>query len=178
MVQVTEVGIAWIESPFGTLRVLANTEGVVSVDWMHLQSVDASDKTPQGFQPSLNESEAVDIAERASGELREYFAGNRQRFSVPVVLNGTAFQTSVWRALADIPYGQTCSYRDIAERIEASKAVRAVGQANRRNPVPILLPCHRVIGSDGKLVGYSGKNTDLKAQLLDLERAFAYTGNP
>ena len=105
----------------------------------------------------------------ATEQLRAYFDGKRKEFDLPLVLDGTPFQEKVWRALAEIPYGRTVSYGQLAKSIGSPKAVRAVGAANGRNPLPIVLPCHRVIGSDGKLHGYAG-GLDIKAALLDLER--------
>jgi len=102
-------------------------------------------------------------------ELAEYFDGERQTFGTPIRLVGTAFQQSVWAALRDIPYGQTRTYGEIAAAIGSPSAVRAVGLANSRNPISILVPCHRVVGSTGALTGYSG-GIDNKRLLLDLER--------
>ena len=108
------------------------------------------------------------LLEQASEELAEYFAGTRRAFTLPLSPAGTEFQQAVWRALEAIPYGQTVSYRDIALRIGNPKACRAVGMANNRNPIPILVPCHRVVGADGSLTGYAG-GLDTKAFLLKLE---------
>jgi len=104
----------------------------------------------------------------ARQQLTEYFAGERREFDLPLKLNGTEFQMSVLRALQQIPYGETTSYADIAERIGRPKAVRAVGAANGRNPIPIIVPCHRVIGSHGELTGFGG-GLDTKEALLRLE---------
>lgn len=104
----------------------------------------------------------------ARRQLTEYFAGERREFDLPLKLNGTEFQMSVLRALQQIPYGETTSYADIAERIGRPKAVRAVGAANGRNPIPIIVPCHRVIGSHGDLTGFGG-GLDTKEALLRLE---------
>lgn len=104
----------------------------------------------------------------ARQQLSEYFAGERKDFDLPLRLNGTEFQLSVLEALQKIPYGETTSYSDIAERIGRPKAVRAVGAANGRNPVPIIVPCHRVIGSHGDLTGFGG-GLDTKEALLRLE---------
>ena len=105
----------------------------------------------------------------AASQLSEYFAGNRTSFDLPLMLQGTAFQKSVWDALLTIPYGETRSYADIARQIGNPKAVRAVGTANNRNPAAIIVPCHRVIGSDGSLTGYGG-GLEVKQYLLDLEQ--------
>lgn len=101
-------------------------------------------------------------------QIKEYLAGKRKIFDVPLTLQGTPFQQKVWRALLDIPYGTTVSYKDIAAKIGNDKAYRAVGMANNQNPIPILVPCHRVIGSNGKLVGYAG-GLATKHRLLKIE---------
>jgi methylated-DNA-[protein]-cysteine S-methyltransferase len=102
-------------------------------------------------------------------QLTAYFAGKLRQFDVPLAPDGTAFQQQVWRALCDIPYGETTSYGKLAERIGNPKAVRAVGLANGSNPIAIIIPCHRVIGSDGSLTGYGG-GLPVKRTLLELER--------
>jgi methylated-DNA-[protein]-cysteine S-methyltransferase len=104
----------------------------------------------------------------ARQQLTEYFAGERREFDLPLKLNGTEFQMSVLRALQQIPYGETTSYAEVAARIGRPKAVRAVGAANGRNPIPIIVPCHRVIGSHGDLTGFGG-GLDTKEALLRLE---------
>jgi methylated-DNA-[protein]-cysteine S-methyltransferase len=123
-------------------------------------------------EPAPDDSWVEDDAPFAEviGELREYFAGARTTFDVPIRSTGTAFQKTVWAALRDIPYGETRSYGQLAEAIGNPNAVRAVGLANSRNPISIIVPCHRVIGSNGSLTGYSG-GLDRKRTLLDLERA-------
>ena len=107
------------------------------------------------------------IAE-AFRELEEYFSGTRREFDLPLNPQGTPFQQSVWAALRRIPYGGTASYKEIAEAVGCPGGSRAVGMANNRNPIAILIPCHRVIGANGKLVGYAG-GLDLKRKLLELE---------
>ena len=101
-------------------------------------------------------------------QLLEYLAGVRRVFDLPLAPKGTEFYRSVWRALEEIPYGETRSYRDIAQTVGRPKAVRAVGQANHNNPIPIIIPCHRVVGANGSLTGYGG-GLDLKERLLRLE---------
>ena len=112
------------------------------------------------------------IASEAARQLRAYFAGELRRFDLPLDMRGTDFQLRVWRELERIPYGETRSYLQIAEAIGAALAVRAVGAANGANPLPIVVPCHRVIGASGKLVGYGG-GLPLKKRLLQLEGALA-----
>lgn len=104
-------------------------------------------------------------------QLDEYFAGKRKKFDIPIKLEGTDFQIKVWKELLKIPYGETCSYLDIAKRIGNPKASRAVGMANNKNKIIIIVPCHRVIGSNKKLVGYAC-GLDVKEKLLELEREY------
>jgi len=108
------------------------------------------------------------LIKKAAAQLKEYFAGKRAEFDLPLDPAGTEFQRAVWRALQTIPFGETCSYGDIALQIGNPKACRAVGMANNRNPIAIIIPCHRVIGRDGSLTGYGG-GLDIKQYLLDLE---------
>ena len=108
---------------------------------------------------------------RTIGMLREYFCGSRKEFDLPLRLKGTDFQKKAWNALLSIPYGQTRSYKEQAEAIGNKKACRAVGAANGKNPISIIIPCHRVIGSDKTLVGYGG-GLEIKKALLDLERKY------
>ncbi len=116
--------------------------------------------------------EATPLLRKAEKELKEYFAGRRKAFTMPMAPEGTAFQQSVWKALLEIPYGETLSYGEVARRIGNPKAARAVGMANHQNPLPIFYPCHRVIGADGKLVGY-GSGLPAKEFLLALEKKAA-----
>ena len=110
------------------------------------------------------------LIKKAAAQIEEYLNGKRKQFKLPLALQGTEFQLAVWQALQKIPYGETRSYKEIAASIGRPKAVRAVGMANNRNPISIIVPCHRVIGHDGKLVGYGG-GLSLKQRLLELERA-------
>jgi methylated-DNA-[protein]-cysteine S-methyltransferase len=109
------------------------------------------------------------LLKRANKELQEYFEGRRKTFDLPLVMEGTEFQKKVWKALMEIPYGATCSYKDIAVTIGNEKASRAVGMANNKNPIPIIVPCHRVVGANGKLVGYAG-GLNIKEMLLKIEK--------
>jgi len=114
--------------------------------------------------------EASELSDLAAMQLEEYFAGKRKQFDIPIRLVGTVFQVAVWKELAAIPYGETRSYKQIAENIGNPKACRAVGMANNRNPIVIIIPCHRVIGSSGELVGFGG-GLELKQRLLDIENS-------
>lgn len=109
------------------------------------------------------------LLKEAVRQLKSYFAGELKEFTLPLEPNGTAFMKQVWSALCEIPYGKTATYKDIAEKVGNPKGARAVGLANNRNPIPIFIPCHRVIGADGSLTGYRG-GLDIKKKLLDLEK--------
>ncbi|WNY25019.1 methylated-DNA--[protein]-cysteine S-methyltransferase [Methanolapillus millepedarum] len=115
------------------------------------------------------------LHKNAFSQLDEYLAGNRKAFDLPLAPSGTEFMENVWAALLEIPYGKTACYQEVAVSVGSPKAVRAVGLANNRNPIPIFIPCHRVIGKNGKLVGFGG-GLDLKQKLLDLERENAGFG--
>jgi methylated-DNA-[protein]-cysteine S-methyltransferase len=122
-----------------------------------------------GKKPSDVKERNTPLLRRAARQIKEYLNGQRAEFELPLQPEGTEFQLAVWKALQTIPYGETRSYRDIAEQIGYSKACRAVGMANHRNPITIIIPCHRVIGADGSLTGYGG-GLQLKQQLLNLEK--------
>jgi methylated-DNA-[protein]-cysteine S-methyltransferase len=128
------------------------------------------------FENSFSEKydivEETPLLKKAYLELEEYFNGNRKLFDLPLAPTGTEFQKKVWKALEEIPYGETRSYKEIATYIGNEKACRAVGMANNRNPIPIFIPCHRVIGSNGDLTGYAG-GLDLKKKLLKIENVNA-----
>lgn len=119
--------------------------------------------------PANVEQSDTPTLQKVAQELSEYFAGNRKEFDIPLNPKGTDFQKSVWNALCTIPYGKTMSYGQVAAQIGNPKASRAVGMANNKNPIPILIPCHRVIGANGKLVGYGG-GIWIKQKLLELEQ--------
>jgi methylated-DNA-[protein]-cysteine S-methyltransferase len=149
-----------VDSPLGPL-LLVGRDGALTGLYLG-----AHEKCPSP-DPAWTEDEAPfkDVAH----QLEEYFAGTRTDFDVDIDLEGTPFQVEVWTALQAIPYGETISYAELARRIGRPAAVRAVGSANGRNPVSIIVPCHRVIGADGSLTGY-GWGTDRKAWLLDHEQ--------
>ena len=128
---------------------------------------------PAGFAAAEAKCEETPLIKKAALQLKKYFSGKLREFSLPLDMRGTAFQIDVWNALQQIPYGETRSYKDIAALIDRPKAVRAVGLANNRNPVSIIVPCHRVIGHNGALVGYGG-GLPLKRYLLNLESAGSY----
>ncbi len=122
------------------------------------------------FRPIPNaEERETPLLKRAAIQLAEYFSGKRRAFDLPLEAQGTAFQKAVWSALRDIPYGETRSYKDIACAVGKPTACRAVGSANNRNPISVIIPCHRVVGADGSLTGYGG-GLDMKRVLLELEK--------
>ncbi len=120
------------------------------------------------FSGSASRTAATTLEHRVADELLEYFAGTRTEFTVPLSPAGTDFQRAVWRALQRIPYGETRTYGEIAEAVGRPGAARAVGTANHRNPIPIIIPCHRVVGSNGQLCGFGG-GLGVKRRLLELE---------
>jgi methylated-DNA-[protein]-cysteine S-methyltransferase len=124
------------------------------------------------LQEEVSEKEETELLKEAIKEINEYFNGRRSYFDLPLAPEGTEFQKKVWNALKEIPCGETRSYGEIAKVIGNEKAARAVGMANNKNPIAIIIPCHRVIGANGKLVGYAG-GLDIKEKLLNLEKSYA-----
>jgi O-6-methylguanine DNA methyltransferase len=159
------------ESPLGTLRAAATREGVVQIALPRSSGAGFEGWLRRAL-PDAERVEWLPALDAVAGELAEYFAGCRREFRVPLDLRGTPFQVSVWCALAEIPYGQTRTYADIARKVQRPKAFRAVGSANAANPVPIILPCHRVIASGGRLGGYGG-GVEAKRRLLAFEQGTA-----
>lgn len=160
-----------LQSPIGTLTICRSDQGICLVEFGDRESHQVAIQKWMdrwSYAPTL--TYAPGQLEEAKRQLQEYFEGRRQRFELPLDLRGTSFQLQVWHALADIPYGEVCSYKMVAVSIGQPKAVRAVGGANNKNPVPIIIPCHRVIGANGSLVGFGG-GLDIKQQLLRLEKA-------
>lgn len=152
-----------VASPVGRLILVADDEGLT-----HLMLAN-SDLDAAGLAADeVPEAPDDPVLEAAAAQLDEYFAGTRTSFDLPLHLDGNDFEQAAWLALADIPYGETISYAEQAAAIGRPGAFRAVGSANGRNPVAIILPCHRVVGADGSLVGFGG-GLDVKRTLLDLE---------
>lgn len=150
-----------IESPIGELTLIASDAGLRRISW---PDEDSADRDEAAFD------DAHPVLAAAAAQLDEYFAGDRHEFDLPFDLIGTDFQREAWLALADVPYGETTSYGEQAERIGRPGASRAVGAANGKNPIPIVLPCHRIVGADGSLTGFAG-GLDLKQKLLAHEQA-------
>jgi len=154
-----------IHSPVGNLKLVASDKGLVAILWQNekLSRVPLNELLEDTVHPILLDTER---------ELGEYFAGKRKTFSVPLDMRGTSFQKNVWQALLAIPFGETRSYGQLAKQLGNPQAMRAVGAANGRNPISIIVPCHRVIGSSGKLTGFAG-GLETKAYLLNLEESGA-----
>ena len=148
-----------MDSPVGPILLAGSAAGLSHID---LQAGTSS------MEPAADWTEDEIPFSEAIGQLQAYFAGALREFELPLAAEGTPFQKEVWSALLDIPYGETISYGELAERLGKPGAARAVGLANGRNPLPIVVPCHRVIGSDGSLTGYGG-GIDIKRALLDHE---------
>ena len=156
-------------SPVGPLTIVVSAAGLLRLGLPLTDSQPSLRETLRGLA-SVSESE--DATRTTVTELEQYFAGQRRLFTLPLDLRGTDFQKRCWRALLDIPYGQTRTYADIARAVGSPSGFRAVGMANHDNPIPIVVPCHRVVASDGTLGGYGG-GLGMKRQLLQLEAAQA-----
>lgn len=152
-----------IASPVGKLKLVASDKGLAAILW------EGDDPRRVRLSPG-SEDQTHPVLLEAERQLKEYFAGERTTFSLDLDFAGTEFQKQVWQALLTIPYGETRSYGQIAHQIGNAKAVRAVGAANGKNPISIIAPCHRVIGSTGKLTGFAG-GLEVKERLLALETA-------
>lgn len=152
-----------IQTPVGELKLVVHDAALVAVLWVHEYERLFANQI-------LKVNDHHPILKQAKLQLEEYFKGQRTKFDLKLDMHGTEFQKKVWQALQSIPFGETRSYLQIATQIGNPKAVRAVGAANGRNPVSIIVPCHRVIGANGKLVGYAG-GMDNKTKLLDLEQS-------
>jgi methylated-DNA-[protein]-cysteine S-methyltransferase len=153
-----------IPSPVGTLKLVASDKGLAAILWEN----DRPGRVPLA---PLQENKTHPALLEAERQLNDYFNGKRRTFSLPLDFTGTAFQKKVWQALLAIPFGETRSYAEIAAHIGHPKAARAVGAANGKNPISIIAPCHRVIGSNGKLTGFAG-GLAAKAYLLSIEQSF------
>jgi O-6-methylguanine DNA methyltransferase len=166
-------------SPVGPLFLAASDKGLVALEFeARLPGQQSVRPNPRNLREENRQKAAFeqspDVTHPYEAQLEEYFSGRRREFTFPLDLRGTDFQLACWRALSDIPYGETRTYADIARTIGKSHAFRAVGMANNRNPVAIVIPCHRVIASDGTLCGYGG-GLDIKRRLLELEGALTGT---
>jgi len=145
-------------SLIGTVRIVERGQSIVRLD--------LGPKAPLPLEGAVEQQ--TPLLQRAFKQLEEYLAGTRESFDLPLAPEGTPFQRKVWDALLQIPYGQTRSYRQIAEAVDSPRGFRAVGMANNRNPIAVFIPCHRVVGADGSMVGYGG-GLPIKKALLKLE---------
>jgi methylated-DNA-[protein]-cysteine S-methyltransferase len=157
-----KVGYGQYQSPIGTIRVIADKSGIKRIEIFEDQWEEYHKNHPDMIEDQ-------ELCGEAISQLDEYFKGKRKQFNLPLSIEGTDFRKKVWEALMKIPYGEVRSYADVAEMIGNPKAVRAVGQANKANQIPIIIPCHRVIGKKGDLVGYAGNRTSFKEKLLEAE---------
>lgn len=154
-------------SPIGVIKICEHAGCITNV---YLQQTNSKPLTAEG------EGSASDLLYEAYSQLNEYFKGKRMTFDLPLAYGGTPFQRKVWRELQNIPYGETRSYEDVAVGIGNKKAVRAVGQANNKNPIMIIVPCHRVINKDGKIGGF-GSGLEVKKFLLNLENGIRHNAD-
>lgn len=171
-------------SPVGPLFLAASENGLVALEFdvrlAGQQTIRPNPRDLRAEKSASGKAAGVQFEESAGAlqpyvsELEEYFAGQRREFSFALDLRGTDFQVACWRALLKIPYGETRTYADIARAVDRPTGFRAVGMANNRNPIAIVVPCHRVIASDGTLCGYGG-GLDIKRKLLELEGALSGT---
>ena len=165
--QFFDVALCTIDSPVGTLLAAATPRALAALEFTDADHLDARrEDLCRRFAAHADASQPLLL--QLCRELDEYFAGRRRRFELPLDYSGTQFQRNVWQLLLQIPYGETWSYRDMAQRLGDLKAVRAVGGANGANPIAIVIPCHRVINANGDLGGYGGGSWR-KQLLLDLE---------
>ena len=158
------------DSPLGRMVLVARSDRLFRVDFETLSYQPLDEKSLQRKGMRVVEEDAPVLAE-ARHQLEEYFGGKRFEFELPLAPEGTAFQQRAWQALREIPYGETRSYQQQAERLGDARFARAVGHANGRNPISIIVPCHRVLGKNGKLTGFAS-GVDKKAKLLELENRY------
>lgn len=153
-----------LETIIGKITIIKSENG--------LRSIDLFDKEIKFNQNKITFIESEDKCKEEINQLIQYFNGERKSFNLTLDIEGTDFRKMVWNELLNVPYGEVRSYKDIAIAIGNEKAVRAIGQANKANPIPIIIPCHRVIGKNDKLIGYAGNHTDIQSKLIDLEKNF------
>ena len=165
----TEFAVASIETPLGLLQLAATRTGLLRIGLPRQVGAGFAGAVKRGLGDGM-QLDWLPVLDKAKNELDEYFRSQRRAFTIDLDLRGSDFQLRVWRALLEIPYGQTISYADLSRAIGRDGAFRAVGSANGANPVAIIVPCHRVIAADGTLGGYSG-GLDLKRRLLALEKS-------
>lgn len=164
-----EVYYSKVNSPVGLLTLVATEKGICRIEFgYHERTILFIEAWLKKHQIRSELREDAEPFIPVIKQLEEYFLQKRRQFQLPLDVYGTDFQKRVWKALQQIPYGKTCSYKEIANQIGSQKAVRAVGNANNHNPLPLIIPCHRVIGTNGAMVGYAG-GLPIKEKLLELE---------
>lgn len=169
------IAINYFKTPFGELILGTYQEELCLCDWRYRKMRNEIDKRIQkGLESEYYEEETLLIQETKK-QLNEYFKAKRKSFEIPILFVGTDFQKSVWNELIKIPYGKTSSYLELSKKLGDAKAIRAVASANGANAISIIIPCHRIIGSDGKMVGYAG-GLQVKKKLLQLEGAIQIQG--
>ena len=155
----------YIETEIGKIYIVMNKVGIVKIEVIE-----------KNWDKFIKENPHIvldkEFCSEAIKQIDEYFKGKRKEFDLTLVIEGTEFRKKVWEALMEIPYGETKSYSDVAEKINNKKAVRAIGQANKSNSLPIVIPCHRVIGKNSDLRGYAGDNIDVQLKLIELEKKY------
>lgn len=162
------INIHYFDTPIGNL-ILGEYNGRLCLsDYKYRKMRKTIDNRIQSNLKAIYKEKLTPFLKQTIKEYNEYFQGQRKKFDIPILLIGTEFQKQVWQELMKIPYGTTCSYLQLAKKIENKKAVRAVASANGANAISILVPCHRIIGSNGALLGYAG-GLDTKQKLLDIE---------
>jgi methylated-DNA-[protein]-cysteine S-methyltransferase len=157
------INVIYYDTNIGKIKIEENGTAITKIQFIGKE-----------IQEELVKENDTELLKETMKQLGEYFEGKRDSFDLPLEPKGTEFQKKVWNALIEIPYGQTKSYGEVAKVIGNEKASRAVGMANNKNPIPIIIPCHRVIGANGKLVGYAG-GLDLKQKLIQLEKNKQHT---
>jgi len=167
---VKQINIKYYESPVGEILLGSYDGKLCLADWRYRKKRTAIDARIQKALQANYVEESSEVIEETIKQLEAYFVGKRKIFDIPLLLIGTDFQKSVWEGLTNIPYGETASYLELAKSIGNEKAVRAVASANGANAISILVPCHRIIGSDRSLTGYAG-GLSAKKRLLELENA-------
>lgn len=148
----------YFDSPIGWLLIVENGKAITQISF-----------AKDGADAECDQKKVTPLMREAVKQLQEFFKGIRKNFELPLAPKGTVFQQTVWKVLQEVPYGETRSYKQVACMAGNEKASRAVGMANNRNPIPIIIPCHRIIGANGKLVGYAG-GLDVKEYLINLEK--------
>lgn len=162
------IHVQYFTTPFGELILGAYNDQLCLCDWRYRKMRDAIDTRLQKSLNAVYVEQKAEVTDRAIGQLKEYFNGERKDFDIPLLFAGTDFQKSVWKALLEVPYGEVQTYGGLAKKMNNVPAVRAIAAANGANAISIFVPCHLIIGSNGQLIGYAG-GLDAKKKLLELE---------